>query len=50
MQYIAGAWNSLSVRAKGIVAILLIIVLGSLLAYSMFLGFDWGEVIKEVAD
>jgi hypothetical protein len=41
IESIKEAWRSLSPKGKGIVAVVLILVVGALLAYTMFLNYDW---------
>lgn len=40
-QYIVGAWKSLSERGRAVVAVVVITGAVGLLAYTMFLGYDW---------
>ena len=44
LDLIKGAWNSLSKRGRGVVSVVLIVVVAALLAYTMFLGYDWSWV------
>jgi hypothetical protein len=39
--YIVGGWKSLSERGRAVVAVVLLLILGALLGYTMFLGYDW---------
>ncbi len=50
MQYIKDAWASLTPRGRSILAIVIAVIVGLLLAYTMYIGYDWGWLLEALGN